>query len=207
MVSLMTVFLMVIFAACENNVTSTESLAGGTAQEAVAGQAKGNKGQVSETQSMFPIPFNQPGFNAEGSVTLKRNASNNTLHWNINVSGVEGAPGFEKGNAYTVWVGNFLESDADGGWGSGGIVGGNGSFNTAGNHCIWPLVTFTDGGFRPGTKPDCDMIDVTQQVAIFVLDHGEWEPGDMIARWDPTSGTSDELALAGALGVFFGPLD
>lgn len=157
------------------------------------------------------LPNTEPDFNAEGMVTLRRNPKNNTLSWKLNASGVEGAPGFEKGNAYTVWI----EGDPGAGWGSGGVIGGNGEVTASGNHCVWDLVSFWDGGFRPGKKANCDAFDVTEPIAFFVLDHGEWESGDMLERWDPdgnpkTEGNceqEDACDTQGALGFFFGPLE
>lgn len=67
----------------------------------------------------------------------------------------------------------------------------------SGTHCIWPLDTFFDGGFRPGDPPDCDKIDVEGPITFFLLDHGEWESGDMLDRWDPT-GTVGPAPFAGA---------
>lgn len=136
-----------------------------------------------------------------GTMTLNRRLNSESLSWQLKTAA------FEPGHAYTVWIGNFTESAHDGGWGAGGLVGGNGQFTASGNDCVWPLVTFTDGGFRPGTRADCDKIDVAGPITVFVLDHRDWEPGDMLERWDP-NGVEDEgsetpTALAGFLVASF----
>jgi len=51
------------------------------------------------------------------------------------------------------------------------------------------------------------MIDVSGPIFFFVLDHEEWEPGDMLARWDPTSGTGDLGVLGGVVFGSFPPLE
>lgn len=162
----------------------------------------------------------QPGTNFPpivGSVTLTRNTRNGTLNWRLEATGVRPGAALEPGNAFTVWVGNFTQGPADGGWGSGGVVGGSGSVTTGGNHCVWDLITFWDGGFRPGEKPNCERVRLDEPMAIFLLDHGEWEPGDMLERWDPDGdpttrdapgecdGSEDECDIVGAYGAFFGP--
>jgi len=185
----------ITFAGCDSEITSSvdnpESIQPG---QPVTNMAKGQSSHVSEIQSL--INFNT-GQAVDGEVVLKRRLKNNTFSWQLKTSA------FDAGNAYTVWIGNFPNFDNGGGWGAGGIVGGNGKFTASGNHCVWPLETFSTGGFRPGAKSDCNMVDLEQPIWFFVLDHGDWEPGDMLARWDPTSGTGDESVLGKVLFAFF----
>ena len=136
---------------------------------------------------------------ADGELIFRRNTANNTFSWRLKTSA------FDAGHSHTIWIGNFdgIGFGNDGGWGAGGVVGGNGQFTASGNHCVWALNEddqngFT-GGFRPGTPPDCDMVDVTETIWFFVLDHGDWEPGDMLSRWDPTNGTGNPLVLESTL--------
>lgn len=161
----------------------------------------GNSGVVTETAALDALG---PPPSQESSVSLARNLRNGNLNWQLKASGLT------PGNAYTVWIGNFPKFDDDGGWGSGGLVGGSGQVTAAGNHCVWDLVSFSEGGFRPGTKPNCERIRVNEQVWFFLLDHGEWEPGDILERWDPNGviDSSDETptTLQGAWGAFFPPL-
>lgn len=137
---------------------------------------------------------------AAGIVTLNRRPANNTMSWEMD------ADGLTEGHAWTLWVGNF-EAGNDGGSASGGLVGGSGWVTTAGNHCIWPLVTEMDGGFRPGLPPDCDMVDVKKSVIFILMDHGKWVPGDVMTFWDPTGGDGNiPTSFTGFAMGFFPPL-
>jgi len=192
-------------AACEEGPTAPPAPdgPGATSQlEAAATRAAGNPA-ARETADLMVFFGNVQG--DPGEVVLRRRPGNDTFSWRLKSSA------FAPGHAYTVWIGNFGGTGAgeDGGWGSGGIVGGNGQFTAAGNHCLWSLDQTEaglglSGGFRPGTPPDCDRVDVTEPIFFFVLDHGDWEPGDMLERWDPTGGTNDPGTLEGILFAVFG---
>jgi len=184
----------ITLAGCDSDVTSSsdgpESIQPDLSVPAAPGSESARTNETYDLVNFFT------GKKANGELIFRRKSSNSTFSWQLKTSA------FDSGDAYTVWIGNFPNFDNDGGWGAGGIVGGNGQFTASGNHCVWPLETFVTGGFRPGVKPDCDMVDLNEPVWFFVLDHGEWEPGDMLARWDPTSGTGDESALDGVLFAF-----
>ena len=190
----------ITLAGCDSEITSSadgpESIQPDRAVTGAPGHSSARAGESFELVNLFT------GEKADGELTFRRKASNGTFTWQLKTSA------FESGHAYTVWIGNFDGTGLgnDGGWGAGGIVGGNGRFTASGNHCVWALdqsdPSGLTGGFRPGTKPDCDMVDVTEPIFFFVLDHGEWEPGDMLARWDPTSGTGDPSVLEGILFAF-----
>ena len=79
-----------------------------------------------------------------------------------------------------------------GGFSSSVLAGGNGRVNLAANNC------FHKPWFVPGTAPLCDTFhlsndvdlvnltfgtDVSRFFSIFLVDHGEWSPGDMQTRW------------------------
>lgn len=159
--------------ACQGDSSLTSPQASADAQQ---------NGPVTMTRSLADLGGLA---DVDGTVRLSRRVKNNTFNWNLRASGMD------PGHAYTVWIGNFTESSHDGGWGTGGLVGGSGKINASGNHCLWELVTFSDGGFRPGKKASCDLVDVEGPVTFFLLDHGDWEPGDVFERWDPTGGTPD----------------
>lgn len=197
------VILLITLAGCDSNVTSPEQKNHTQNLELKENKAPNNQHiPTKETAPLLNL-FN-PEAESLGQVVLNRRPGNNTMSWHLKTSA------FEAGHAYTVWVGNF-GSQTDGGWGAGGLVGGNGKLNASGNHCVWPLFPEDEsgntGGFRPGIKPDCDMIDISGPITFFVLDHKEWEPGNMLARWDPTSGTGELSALVGALFGSFPSLD
>lgn len=123
-----------------------------------------------------------------GTASLKRKSDNDNIQFTLDVSGL---PQKQNGHAYTVWWGNLPladsqnpDGDGGGGWGGGGVVR-DGKFTVSNNHCTWDLETFWDGGFRPGTKPNCDRIDASEAIIFVVLIHDEWQPGDMMERWDP----------------------
>lgn len=164
-------------------------------------------GVIEQTAEFASVPLADGDFAATGEVTVRRKPANNTMSWKIDASGL-GAR-----HAYTVWLGNFDDPAlTNGGWGDGGLVGGDGQLTSSGNHCIWPLVTFTDGGFRPGKSPDCEKIDIEGQLFFFVLDHQAWEAGDVFEFWDPDDGTDAEETpdpgdLAGFLAASFEPLE
>lgn len=174
----------------------------GASQSAFA-QGQGNGNTSTEIEKLWDLG-GLP--DAGGTVTLHRRPGNNTMSWELRASELA------VGHAYTVWVGNFDDPAlTNGGWGAGGLVGGGGQVIAASNHCVWPLVTFTDGGFQPGTSPDCDKIDVEAGISFFLIDHEDWKPGDMMERWDPDGGFDDDpdsqTEIVGALGAFFPPLD
>jgi hypothetical protein len=156
---------------------------------------------------LFTCDEDQNCEEADGELVFLRNKSNNTFSWQLKTSA------FDAGHAYTVWIGNFDENGLgnNGGWGAGWIVDVNGQFTAAGDHCVWPLdqddPSGLSGGFRPGTPPDCNMVDTTEPIWFYVLDHGDWEPGDMLALWDPTSGTGDPGVLEGILFSFIPPVE
>lgn len=182
-----------------------------TAGQSALAQGRDNGNTITQTSPLIPVDMDPTDDidleeNAGGMVTLHRRPANNTMSWELK------AAGLNAGHAYTVWVGNWLDEegnfdDSEGGWGAGGLMGGDGRVTAAGNHCIWLLVTFDTGGFRPGDSPECAEIDVEKPIIFFVLDHREWEPGDMMHRWDPTGGTGDISTVAGFLEGHFGPLE
>lgn len=138
-----------------------------------------------------------------GTVVLQRRPSNNTFSWVLKASGLE------PGNAYTVWVGNFMDEEGnflitDAGYGAGGLVGGDGQIRAAGNQCLWELETFNTGGFQPGMPPICDLVKLKDRVWFIVFDHGKWEPGDILEFWTPEG---DDGGNIGNMGAFFGALE
>jgi len=197
--------LLVTLAGCDSSITNPEQKQQAEGLELKENRAYKNNNSNKETASLLNL-FD-PAAGAFGEVVMQRRPGNNTMSWRLKTSA------FEAGNAYTVWVGNFDGTGLgnDGGWGAGGLVGGSGKLTASGNHCVWPLdpndPSGLTGGFRPGVKSDCDMIDVSGPIFFFVLDHKEWEPGDMLARWDPTSGTGDLGVLGGVVFGSFPPLE
>lgn len=197
-------FAAIALTACDEQATEnlTEPSVPQGTDVAASQQENGGTIEQDERPLVNLLPFPVDG---SGSVTLNRKVQNNTLHWQLN------AENLPPGHAYTIWIGNFTETPHDGGWGDGGIVGGSGKLTASGNHCVWDLVTFTEGGFRPGTKPNCQRIDVEGPVTFFLLDHGDWEPGDMLERWDPNgvvdSSGEEPTQFEGVWGAFFDPLD
>lgn len=125
------------------------------------------------------------------------------MSWNFNLEGLI------PGHSWTLWVGNFDDPPVfiNGGSAGGGLVGGSGQVTAAGNHCIWPLITDLDGGFRPGVAPDCSMIDVNKEISFFLMDHLEWTPGDVMAFWDPTGGEGNPPVYGGFVMGWFPPLE
>lgn len=113
-----------------------------------------------------------------GTVSMTRKPANNTINWTLEAEGLG-----RDGHAWTIWWGNtpFTES---GGYGGGGVIH-NGQVTASNNHCTWTLETFWDGGFRPEKEPTCDRIDASGAIVVNLLIHDEWEPGDMMERWDP----------------------
>lgn len=192
-------------AACDGGPTeptASDEARAASQVDIAADMAPGNSAATRETTALFDLFGVVPG--SLGEVVLQRRPDNGTFNWRLETSHLD------RGHAYTVWIGNFDGTGVgeDGGWGAGGVVGGNGQFTASGNHCIWPLDETAaglglSGGFRPGTPPDCDKVDVTGPIFFFVLDHGEWEPGDMLERWDPTGGTNDLGTLEGVLFAVF----
>lgn len=160
---------------------------------------------ATDTEPLVPV-F---GAGDGGEVTLTRRA-NSTFTWKLE------ATGFDPGHAYTVWVGNFLDGRVDengvvrtwlndGGFGGSGLVGASGTINAAGNHCIGVLDPANplgeDGGFVPGTAPDCDYIDQDGQIVFYLIDHGPWASGEQDARRTPVGGGFEGLWFA-----YFGPV-
>jgi len=150
------------------------------------GIARGGPHADTETlgnSGLFPHPT------GSGNLTFRKNP-NGTFSWQIEARGIE------KGNAFTVWVGNFsrdLDGDGpgtledDGGRGSGGLVGGSGRLAAAGNHCVHALTpsgTGIIGGFQPGVPPDCDLVDPNLPIWFFLIDHGPWT-GEVADFWSP----------------------
>lgn len=186
----------IALAGCDSEITSSSDGSESIQSDLAAPAAPGSESaRTSESFDLLNLFTNEK---EDGELTFRRKA-NGTFSWQLKTSA------FDTGHAYTVWIGNFAGTGLgnDGGYGAGGIVGGNGKFTASGNHCVWPLdqedLSGLTGGFRPGTPPDCEMVDLTKTIFFFVLDHGEWEPGDMLARWDPTSGTGDPGVLEGIL--------
>ncbi len=164
------------------------------------------QGPITQTAILYPQDWNPDdgidfAANVEGMVTIRRRPANNTMNWEVD------AVGLTPGHSWTLWVGNFNEN-TDLGSGGGGLVGGSGGITAAGNHCIWPLdENEMDGGFVPGTAPDCSMIDVTKGVTFILLDHGVWQPGDVMAFWDPTGGIDNIPTYAGVAFGYIPPLE
>ena len=193
----------ITLAGCDSQLTGSTDLPESIQPDRALNAAPGNKaGGAGESFGLYefelPCFFEQKDCKENGKLIFRRNTANNTFSWRLKSSA------FTAVHSYTIWIGNFdgIGFGNDGGWGAGGIVGGNGQFTAAGNHCVWPLDEDGDGstgGFRPGTPPVCDMVDVTETIWFFVLDHGEWEPGDMLSRWDPTNGTGDPDVLESTL--------
>jgi len=187
----------VTLAGCDSDITSSSDGPESIQPDRSVTAAPGSESaRTSESIDLLNLFTNEK---ADGKLTIRKKAAKGTFTWQLKTSA------FDAGHAYTVWIGNFDGTGLgnDGGYGAGGVVGGNGMFRASGNHCVWPLdqddPTGLTGGFQPGTSPDCDMVDVTETIFFFILDHGEWEPGDMLARWDPTSGTGDPTVLEGIL--------
>jgi len=191
--------------------TSTEAIPAETQAAANQGPAASQK-PIKQTGSLFAVDLDPDDDitypeeeNPAGMMALRRNPKSGVLSWQIKSSA------FNPGHAFTVWIGNFDDPAlTNGGWGAGGLVGANGQFTVSGNHCIWPLVTFTDGGFEPGTKPDCSKIDGEGPITVFVLDHRDWNPGDILERWDPNGARPDDdtaTELAGFLVASFDPVN
>jgi hypothetical protein len=86
------------------------------------------------------------------------------------------ASGLTPGHPVTLWAID-MESGAVG-RAAGGIVGGGGSVNLAGNHCVG------QGGKSPGTAPACGLIDPAGSILFALLEgDDEWSPGDQSVRW------------------------
>ncbi len=101
------------------------------------------------------------------------------------------ADGLYPGHAVTLWA---FDSTFAGGFLAGGIVGGSGKINLAGNNCVYSMAddqgnVAVDAGFAPGGDRRCDLIDLSVSgafppgMSLWLIDHGVWTPGDMAARW------------------------
>ncbi|MFU8832044.1 MAG: hypothetical protein ACNA7J_07800 [Wenzhouxiangella sp.] len=104
------------------------------------------------------------------------------------------AGGLAPGNAVTLWA---FDATFAGGFLAGGVVGGSGTVNLAGNNCIYIMEPDEDGfmapdvGFEPGGDRACDKINLGASLPQFLppglnlwlLDHGPWTPGDTAAIW------------------------
>jgi len=220
------IMFLFLISSCDSQLTNSESetLTEGAVHQAFNG-AEANQRPVRETvplifdedfvpgedgipESTFPLaPDDEPitgavGNIVEGHVTLTQRP-NGTFNWKLEVSGMQ------PGDAYTLWIlnGAGMHGDLDyllanelGGRATGGLVGGQGTINAAGNHCVAPFILaededgniiFEDGapifetfGFVPGVPPSCDIIDTDGEHITFVLlEKGPWTPGDIQERW------------------------
>jgi len=152
------------------------------------------------SSGIFPHPT------GSGHVTLRKNP-NGTFSWLLK------ARGLERGNAVTVWVGNFSRDldgagpgtlEDDGGRGFGGLVGGSGRLTAAGNHCVHALEqtgTGLIGGFQPGVPPDCGLVDPSLPIWFFLVDHGPWT-GEVADFWSPLG--TDPATFVGVLEACVG---
>lgn len=94
------------------------------------------------------------------------------------------------GHSITLWAfdGTFAS-----GWVAGGLVGGNGEISFSTNNCIYVTTGQFDEflGREPGGDRRCDEMNLSATfpeflppgLMLFLLDHGEWTPGDMQAIW------------------------
>jgi hypothetical protein len=88
------------------------------------------------------------------------------------------ASGLSPRHPVTVWAID-VESGAVGRV-TGGVVGGGGSVNLAGNQCVHP------GGKTSGSAPVCDLIDPAGSIRFALLvGEDEWTPGDQVSRRVP----------------------
>lgn len=183
----------------------------------VAGTEDGEFEITTRTVELGSMPFwtDNPSFgpthdqiSGTASVTVMSNMS---FTFQIEASG------FQPDHSVTLWV--FDGSGAGGGFADSGLVGDNGKIFFTGTNCIYP------DAFVPGQPPACDMIDLVasntaadffatlegvdedfaavlaegwvQGLNFFLLDHGEWEPGEMESLW-----TNEGLFFVNSTALF-----